>query len=515
MLHLHNVVVYRIVLTVMMLRNLAFGFRGVVNLQSSRCTIQTSTSCHRSRLMSSLSAAKDPTVEVSPSDHGTTPLSKFTSSSVLDKRLVKTLQSSALNITIPTPIQSHALPLLFNSYDIMASSATGSGKTLMFGLPLLNQLLLTVERQPRNQQNLGLPTALIISPTRELAVQTCDVLNNFKTNINICLATGGSDSRIQRKALPNCNVLVGTPGRICQFLDERNLSLQSVNYLVIDEADRLLDMGFEKDLTRISRSFSRRNEKQSVLCSATFPQGVQRLASDFLQPNYYFVSAGKVGSTHSTIKQRFEWLDIYSGGRNNNRHGNNNPKVQSVVKNVQQFWDSKPKKDESSVLVFSNTKDGAESYGKALANKLKCRSVRVIHGDKLQSERNRAIQDFKSGKVTCLVATDVAARGLDVSSIGFVLQADAPRDVDTYTHRIGRTGRAGRSGETMTILDSKVGLELPRVLLICCKAPTRTTSPRGYKARLILPMLGLWKRKCRYRLVQQVLKIMAMRWNQK
>lgn len=115
----------------------------------------------------------------------------------------------------------------------MASSATGSGKTLMFGLPLLNQLLLTVDRQPRNQQNMGLPTALIISPTRELAVQTCDVLNSFKTNINICLATGGSDSRSQRKALPNCNVLVGTPGRICQFLDERNLSLQSVNYLVM------------------------------------------------------------------------------------------------------------------------------------------------------------------------------------------------------------------------------------------------------------------------------------------
>ena len=213
-------------------------------------------------------------MEVSPSDHGTYPLRDnfASSSSVIDKRLINTLQSSAMNITKPTPIQSHAMPLLFNNYDVMASSATGSGKTLMFGLPLLNQLLNStrnnntpiISRTAKNSNNIGQPSALIISPTRELAVQTAGVLNAFtkmdtslRNQINVCLATGGSDIRNQRKSLSqNCNVLVGTPGRICQFIDERNLSLQSVNYLVIDEADRLLDMGFEKDLTRISRSFS-------------------------------------------------------------------------------------------------------------------------------------------------------------------------------------------------------------------------------------------------------------------
>ena len=144
-------------------------------------------------------------------------------------------------------------------------------------------------------------------------------------------------------------------------------------------------MGFEKDLTRIARSFSKSNDRQSVLCSATFPLGVQRLAADFLE-NYYFVTVGLVGSTHSSIKQQFEWVDMYSIG-NNNRHNHNNnrdnPKVNVVVRNVQNFW-ATSKKDQSSVIVFTNTKDGAEQYGKALSSKLgsKNKVVRVIHGDK-------------------------------------------------------------------------------------------------------------------------------------
>jgi len=266
-------------------------------------------------------------------------------------------------------------------------------------------------------------------------------------------ATGGSDTRQQRQLLSNCNILVGTPGRICQFLDERKLSLQSIDYLVIDEADRLLDMGFEKDLTRIARSFSRNSNRQSVLCSATFPLGVQRLAADFLNQNYYFVSAGKVGSTQSLIKQQFEWVDIYAKGKQN-------PKVTAVIKNVERFWtDPNLKMDQTSVIVFCNRKDDAELVGQAISNKLggKRRKVRVIHGDKPQSERNKAMEDFKAQKVSLLVATDVAARGLDLSSIGLVIQSDPPRDIDTYTHRCGRTGRAGRSGEAVTLLDAKSG----------------------------------------------------------
>ena len=268
-------------------------------------------------------------------------------------------------------------------------------------------------------------------------------------------ATGGSDTRSQRQALPKCNVLVGTPGRICQFLDERKLSLQSIDYLVIDEADRLLDMGFERDLTRISRSFSRQSNRQSVLCSATFPIGVQRLAADFLNERYYFVSVGKVGGTHSQIQQKFEWVDIFVKSKQN-------PKVKAVVKNVEQFWSDNQNSDQKSVIVFTNTKDGANEYGRAISSRLGSlrRQIRVIHGDKPQVERNRAIEDFKNGRVSLLVATDVAARGLDVSTVGLVLQADAPRDIDTYTHRVGRTGRAGRSGSAITLLDAKSGFGL-------------------------------------------------------
>lgn len=179
-----------------------------------------------------------------------------------------------------------------------------------------------------------------------------------------------------------------------QFVDERKLTLNNINYLVIDEADRLLDLGFEKELNRISRAL-RNKDKQSVLCSATFPEGVQRLAADFLDPNYYFVSVGVVGSTHSKITQRFEWMDLPQraarGGGNIGRH-NKNPRTDAIIRNVEEFWNNpKRKKDQSSVIVFSNTKDGVEKYGRALSQKFGSKMIRVIHGDKEQSQRNKAI----------------------------------------------------------------------------------------------------------------------------
>ena len=273
-------------------------------------------------------------VEISPVDHGTTALECFfkdsmnnnssTSASVLDSRLIHTLRRTMGPNIKPTAIQSNAIPLLLNGYDVMASSPTGSGKSLMFGLPLLQRLLQTsTVRNNNSNNNIGAPASLIISPTRELAIQTSAVLksfvnsnnNNKKTLLNVCLATGGADVKSQRQQLPSCDVLVGTPGRIIQFIDERKLSLSNIEYLVIDEADRLLDMGFEPQLTRIGRSL-RYNEQKSILCSATLK--AQRLASDFLKSNYYFVSVGKVGGTHSNIKQRFEWVNTNFYYDNNN-----------------------------------------------------------------------------------------------------------------------------------------------------------------------------------------------------
>ena len=361
-----------------------------------------------------------PTVEVSPSDHGTVPLQSFDTSSInseipalaVDDLIVKNLKQAIGANAKPTPIQAHAIPLLLDGQDVMASSPTGSGKSIMFGLPLLQKLVLSSRWRKNTGNNnagsggIGAPRALVISPTRELAAQTSSVLKSLVggkgISLNICLATGGSDLKNQRRQLPSCDILVGTPGRILQFSDERKLSLGSIDYLVVDEADRLLDMGFEPQLTRIARSLGRRREEslqQSILCSATFPQGVQRLAADFLRPEYYFVSVGRVGSTHANIRQRFEWVNTFYGNqrnRNNNKNSNNqnsDPKEDAVVRNVQRFWEETKgsKAEQSNVIVFTNTKDGAEQYGKALAklsnrfngkNNKPSGVVRVIHGDK-------------------------------------------------------------------------------------------------------------------------------------
>jgi superfamily II DNA/RNA helicase len=372
-------------------------------------------------------ASDSPTVEVSPSDHGTLPLTSFDVGSnrddgvTVNEKLVKKLKQSIGANAKPTPIQAHAIPLLLHGNDVMASSPTGSGKSIMFGLPLLQKLVLS--RPKLNNRgggsNAGAPRALVISPTRELAAQTATVLKSFvvprhekapagSISLNVCLATGGSETRDQRQQLSYCDVLVGTPGRILQFSDEGKLSLSSIDYLVVDEADRLLDMGFEPQLTRIAKSLGRRKEgmqqQQSVLCSATFPQGVQRLAADFLRPDYYFVSVGRVGSTHSNIRQRFEWVNAFYGNpkyrsNNNSNEKNKNrnfdPRENAVVRNVQHFWEETAESEtkQSNVIVFTNTKDGAEQYGRALTklgNKFKSKNgksfgsgtVRVIHGDK-------------------------------------------------------------------------------------------------------------------------------------
>eukprot|EP00536_Pseudo-nitzschia_multiseries_P002733 jgi/Psemu1/6184/gm1.6184_g len=419
----------------------------------------------------------------------------------LDDRLLRKLQRMIGENASPTAIQAHAIPLLLDGHDVMASSPTGSGKSIMFDLPLLQRLLVSQQagvgaRRSTKNGGIGAPAALVISPTRELAAQTASVLKSFvaargknsgggakeseQALLNVCMATGGADLRNQRQQLSSCDILVGTPGRILQFADERKLSLGSVEYIVVDEADRLLDMGFEPQLTRIARSlrqggsrnrgFDGGDQQQSVLCSATFPLGVQRLAADFLRPDYYFVSVGRVGSTHSNIRQRFEWVNTSYGNqsnRNRNKQRNFDPKEDAVVRNVQKFWEQTAaakdprRKKQSNVIVFTNTKDGAEQYGKALTKLCN----RNKNSKSNPGARNRAIAEFKSGKATTLVATDVAARGLDISTIGLVVQADAPRNIDTYTHRVGRTGRAGAPGEAVTLLDAKSGLGIAAGLI--------------------------------------------------
>jgi superfamily II DNA/RNA helicase/DNA topoisomerase IA len=389
---------------------------------------------------------KGPNVEISPADHGTVQLTSLVENNSLHQSLTRRLRKNKL--IHPTPIQAHALPLLLEGYDVMASAQTGSGKTLLFTLPLCQQLL-TSSNQRRRPNH---PTALVINPTRELAQQSEKVIRDLLTSssssrsLQTALAVGGISTN--RSALAQADVVVGTPGRLLQHVDERNLHLRDVKYVVVDEADRMLDLGFEPQLRRLARSLGNRpnmeedSTRQTILCSATFPQDVQRLAADFLDPSYYFVAAGRVGGMHQNITQNFLWVG--SGGPSSRRSH-----VQAAV---QDFLQSQP---QQRVIVFCNTKDEAEAYGKILSRY----NCRVVSGDKTQTDRNRAIQLFSQGKVRVLVATDVAARGLHVDNIGLVIQADMPRDVDTFVHRIGRTGRAGATGQALALVDGRsIGL---------------------------------------------------------
>lgn len=376
-------------------------------------------------------SSKRPNVEISPSNHQTTPLTSLAKD--LHPHLARALKKQ--NITTPTPIQAHGIPLIQKGHDVMASAHTGTGKTLLFSLPLCQSLLQTTKRP-----NKAGPSALILNPTRELAIQTARALEELTsmTSLRIALATGGESVAKQKRLLDSCDILVATPGRILQFVDERKLSLHSITHVVIDEGDRLVDLGFEPDLRRIARALGRhkREERRTVLCSATFPPDVQRVAADFLKQDYYFVAAGRVGTTHEGIAQTLKWVDSPSERRRVALH-----QVKTFLK----------QNKSQRVIVFCNTKDEAERMGAALKGPL----VRVVTGDKQQYERNKSLSDFRKGRVQVLVATDVAARGLDVDNVGLVVQVDAPRDVDAFVHRVGRTGRAGAKGNAVALLDGR------------------------------------------------------------
>eukprot|EP00977_Amphora_coffeiformis_P013785 scaffold3696_cov134-Amphora_coffeaeformis.AAC.4 len=395
---------------------------------------------HRSMMMGADGVVE---VEVSPTNHGTTPLASLAAAVGDDPRLQRYLRNNRL--AEPTPIQAHSIPLLKKGHDVMASAQTGSGKTLMFALPLCQTVWKKNNTKTNNSPSSAnrqqkKPAAIVLNPTRELAMQTLDVIQELtkQSNLKTGLAVGGMQ-QMTRDKLRQCDILVATPGRLLQYVDERVLSLQDARFVVIDEADRMLDLGFEPQLRRIARALGRREQsseaRQTVLCSATFPPAVQRLAADFLRPDYYFVAAGKVGGMHGRIQQQLIWA------------GNPRERESLVVKQVNEFLKDHK---QSSVVVFCGTKERAEDIGKMFGKRCK-----VVTGDKTQKERNQSLQIFRQGRVPILVATDVAARGLHVENIGLVVQADAPRETDTWVHRIGRTGRAGATGRAVGFLDGR------------------------------------------------------------
>ncbi|XP_062013757.1 DEAD-box ATP-dependent RNA helicase 37-like [Rosa rugosa] len=335
----------------------------------------------------------------------------------------------------PTPVQRHAIPISLGGRDLMACAQTGSGKTAAFCFPIISGIMKGQPPQRPPRSHTACPLALILSPTRELSSQIHEEAKKFsyQTGVRAVVAYGGAPIHQQLRELERgVDILVATPGRLVDLLERARVSLQNIRYLALDEADRMLDMGFEPQIRKIVEQMDMppAGVRQTMLFSATFPKEIQRLASDFLA-KYIFLAVGRVGSSTDLIVQRVEFvhesdkrshlMDLLHAQRANGTQGK-----------------------QALTLVFVETKKGADSLEHWLC--MNGFPATTIHGDRTQQEREQALRSFKSGNTPILVATDVAARGLDIPHVAHVVNFDLPNDIDDYVHRIGRTGRAGKSG---------------------------------------------------------------------
>jgi ATP-dependent RNA helicase RhlE len=324
----------------------------------------------------------------------------------------------------PTPIQAKAIPVVLDGRDLMASAQTGTGKTAAFVLPLLQHL--AAGPRPAEKK----VRALIVTPTRELAAQIQANIVEYSVNLKLSnlVVFGGVNIRPQiNKLRRGVDILVATPGRLLDLHNQKALRLDDVEVLVLDEADRMLDMGFIHDIRRIQKLLPQK--KQSLLFSATFSSEIRQLAKTMLH-NPTEVDVAPRNTTVETVRQRIHPVD----------KGRKAALLTHLIKD--NSWHQ--------VLVFSRTKHGANKLVKLLA-KADIRSV-AIHGNKSQAHRTRALADFKAGKVDVMVATDIAARGIDIVELPHVVNFDMPHVPEDYVHRIGRTGRAGSEGEAISLV---------------------------------------------------------------
>jgi ATP-dependent RNA helicase RhlE len=332
-----------------------------------------------------------------------------------------------LGYTRPTPVQTASIPIVLAGSDLLARAQTGTGKTAAFGLPMIDRLLV---RGPRQATMSRKPRGLVLVPTRELAVQVHASLASYGAPLKLRVAAiyGGVGIRPQVQALQRgIDIVVATPGRLLDHVQQRTIDLSGVEILTLDEADRMLDMGFLPPLRQIARLLPR--QRQTLLLSATFAPEVVKLASEFTrEPVRVDVSAADVVAT--TVTHR-----VYPVG-----DGRKNELLAHVLKLP----------PVGQTLVFCKTKRGSNRVGEYL-EQAGIRAA-VIHGNKSQSARQRALDDFKAGRVAVLVATDIAARGLDIAELPLVVNFDLPLVPADYVHRVGRTGRAGREGFAATIV---------------------------------------------------------------
>lgn len=376
----------------------------------------------------------------------------------LDKHLLDNIVLA--RYTVPTPVQKHSIPIVLNGRDLMACAQTGSGKTAGFLFPILSAMFskgpLDDPDEPRIKKGYqsykkAYPQALILAPTRELASQIYKEAKKFcyRSYVRPCVAYGGADIQQQLRLIDRgCHLLVATPGRLVDILERRRISFQNIQYLVLDEADRMLDMGFEPQVRNIvdGADMPPTDKRQTLMFSATFPENIQALARDFLK-KYVFLSVGRVGATSENITQKIVHV----------QDDEKRPKLLEVL--------NEHKNNEVLTLIFTETKRMAD----AVCNFLNDNhfSSTAIHGDRVQSEREAALELFRTGKTPIMVATAVAARGLDIPNVTHVISYDLPSDVDDYVHRIGRTGRAGNTGlATAFFTDGNRFLSQPMVELL-------------------------------------------------
>ena len=331
--------------------------------------------------------------------------------------------------TNPTPIQEQAIPIVLDGKDLLGCAQTGTGKTAAFAIPIL-QLL---HQQKATQRGPKQIKALILTPTRELAIQIGESFMAYgeHTGLNHLVVFGGVSQVPQVNALRyGIDILIATPGRLLDLIDQRHINLQHISMFVLDEADRMLDMGFIHDVKKVIAKLPAK--RQTLFFSATMPREIASLADTILS-NPEKVEVTPVSSTAEKIEQAVYLVEK-----------ENKP---SLLMHILKDTDMK------SVLVFTRTKHGADKVAKFL-NRADI-NADAIHGEKSQNARQRALSLFKSGQIRVLVATDIAARGIDIDSLSYVINFDLPNVPENYVHRIGRTGRAGASGLAMSFVDAE------------------------------------------------------------
>lgn len=368
--------------------------------------------------------------------------------------------------TIPTPIQTQAIPLVLEGRDLMAGAQTGTGKTAAFALPTLQKLLPLASTSASPARH---PVrALVLVPTRELAIQVEESIRLYAKHcpLRSLVVYGGVDIKTQTPYLmKGVEILVATPGRLLDHVEQRTVQLNQVQMLVLDEADRMLDMGFMPDLKRILALLPKK--RQNLMFSATFSPEIKKLSAEFLN-DPVLVEASRSNATAENVTQK-----VYL----TSQEGKQAKLVEILLENPA-----------TQAIVFTKTKLTASRLARQLVRS--GINADAIHGDKSQLERIQALDAFKQGKVAALVATDVAARGLDIDQLPMVINYEIPSAPEDYVHRIGRTGRAGASGVAISLvspeeekylkeIEKLIKREIPKETSIVSSAPAASNPPRS------------------------------------